>query len=43
MAYLSVSTGKTANDSVQDIIANLAPEASRYFILLAIIQQLWSP
>ncbi len=32
---------KTANDSVQDIIANLASEASRYFILLAITQWLY--
>ena len=28
---------KTANYSVQDIIANLVPQASHYFILLAII------
>ena len=29
---------KTTNDSVQDIIANSAPKACRYFILHAIIQ-----
>ncbi len=40
--YSDTNFCKTANNSVQDIIVNLASEASRYFILPATIQLLGS-